>query len=125
MRHIKEEDLIAVIFDTAPQEYQIILTTEQCIKGASITLSNLEVVMEQYWHQTKSAREKSGTSGDDLEFSLATFDGTCFRCDEKGHMGRNCPNDPKNKNNKSNNHKKQFHGKCFSCGKQGHMSKDC
>jgi hypothetical protein len=60
MRHIEEEDLIAVILDAAPQEYQSLLTTEQHIKGASITLSNLEVVMGQYWSQTKSAQEKSG-----------------------------------------------------------------
>jgi hypothetical protein len=37
--HIEEEDLIAVVLDAAPQEYQSLLTTEQCIKGASITLS--------------------------------------------------------------------------------------
>jgi hypothetical protein len=42
-------------------------------------------------------------------------------------MGRNCPDDPKNMNNKSNNHKKQFNGKCYyNCGKEGHtMSEDC
>jgi hypothetical protein len=39
-RHIEEEDLIAVVLDTAPQEYQSLLTTEQHIKGASITLSD-------------------------------------------------------------------------------------
>jgi hypothetical protein len=60
-RHIEEEDLIALVLDAAPQEYQSLLTAEQRIKGAGITLSNLEVVMGQYWRQTKSAREKSGT----------------------------------------------------------------
>jgi hypothetical protein len=124
-RHIEEENLIAVVLDAAPQEYQSLLTTEQHTKGASITLSNLEVVMGQYWRQTKSAREKSGTSEDDSEFSLVTFDGKSFPCGKEEHMGKDCPDDLKNKNNTSNNRKKKLNGKCFNCGKEGHMSKDC
>jgi hypothetical protein len=90
-KHIDEEDLIAVILDAAPMEYQSILTTEQRMKGASVTLSDLEVVMSQYWRQTKSTRDKNGGENDDSEFSLAA----AF-------------------NRKSNNRHKRFEGKCFN-----------
>jgi hypothetical protein len=33
----------------------------------------------------------------------------CYKCDQEGHVARNCPNLPK----------------CFQCGKIGHVAKDC
>jgi hypothetical protein len=37
-KKIEEEDMIAVVLDAAPTEYQAILTAEQQIKGASVNL---------------------------------------------------------------------------------------
>ena len=69
--------MIAVVLDAAPIEYQALLTAEQRIKGATVTLSDLQVVMNQYWRQTKSAREKDKTN-DESELTLAVFEGICF-----------------------------------------------
>jgi hypothetical protein len=42
-------------------------------------------------------------------------DGTpqCYRCDQYGHIGKDCPTKPKKGNN------------CFACGKFGHKATDC
>jgi hypothetical protein len=96
------------------------LTLEQRIKGAGVNLSNLEVVMGQYWHQMRSAWEKSG-AGNEAEISLVAFSGTCHQCGQPGHMAQTfCP-----QKKDGNNRPKWFKGICYNCGKEGHMSKDC
>jgi len=37
----------------------------------------------------------------------------CYRCDQYGHIGKECPSKPKKGNN------------CFACGKFGHRATDC
>jgi hypothetical protein len=37
----------------------------------------------------------------------------CYRCDQYGHIGKECPTKPKKGNN------------CFACGKFGHRAMDC
>jgi hypothetical protein len=72
-KKIDEEDMIAVVLDSAPIEYQAILTAEQEIKGASVTLSDLKVVMNQYWQQTSASRERSASESkdnDNLELNV-------------------------------------------------------
>jgi hypothetical protein len=54
-KKIDEEDLIVVLLTAVPFEYQAILTCEQQrLKGTNLKLSDLEVVMNQYWRQTET-----------------------------------------------------------------------
>ena len=48
---LDEADLIAVVLDVAPDEYQSILTAEQSSKGNQLTLMDLEIIMCQHWRQ--------------------------------------------------------------------------
>jgi hypothetical protein len=58
-------------------------------------------------------------SGQPMEIGRKKFvwskDGTpqCYRCDQYGHIGKECVTKPKNGNN------------CFACGKFGHKAADC
>ena len=112
-RKIDEEDLIAVVLDSAPVEYQGLLTAEERLKGTTLALSDLETVMEQYWRQTTSARTKNGD--DDSEFSLTAFTGKCFNCGKTGHKKAECPEQERTK----------YHRKCTNCGRYGHEEQDC
>jgi len=120
-KQIDQEDLIAVVLDAAPIEYQALLTAEQRMKGATVTLSDLQVVMNQYWRQTKSAREKDKTN-DESELTLAVFEGICYNCHKKGHKSFNCPDKKKTTNGQR---RSRFNKKCSTCGKVGHLTEKC
>jgi hypothetical protein len=49
-------------------------------------------------------------------------DGTpqCYRCDQYGHIGKECPTKPKNGNGSQ-----RGNGNCYVCGKFGHKAADC
>jgi hypothetical protein len=61
-----------------------------------------------------------GGSGQPMEIGRKKLvwskDGTpqCYRCDQYGHIGKECPTKPKKGNNN-----------CFTCGKFGHKAMDC
>jgi hypothetical protein len=61
-----------------------------------------------------------GGSGQPMEIGRKKLvwskDGTpqCYRCDQYGHIGKECPTKPKKGNNN-----------CFACGKFGHKAADC
>jgi len=80
---IHDGDLIAVVLDAAPKEYQSILTAEQRFKGSNLMLSDLESAMNQHWRQIGHA--KSDNNNDDNELNLTAFGVTCFVCHKKGH----------------------------------------
>ena len=50
-KKIDETDLIMVVLDVAPDEYQAVLTSEQSKKGDDLTLQDLETIMNQHWRQ--------------------------------------------------------------------------
>jgi hypothetical protein len=45
---IDESELIAVVLDVAPVEYQSVLTAEQSLRKGEHTLLNLEIFMRQH-----------------------------------------------------------------------------
>jgi hypothetical protein len=128
-RKLDEEDLIAVVLDKAPREYQAVLTSEQRFKGDKLTLADLNSAMNQHWRQIKG----SGTSEDDgTEVTLSAFGGYCYKCKAKGHKASDCPvkGGDNNINNNGNGKgggkgKQKFKGKCNNCGKVGHREVDC
>jgi hypothetical protein len=47
---IEEEDLITVVLDAAPSDYQSVLTIEQRLHPTDLKLEHLETcIMNQYW----------------------------------------------------------------------------
>jgi hypothetical protein len=88
-RTLDEGDLIAVVLDAAPDEYQAVLTSEQRVRGDALTLADLEVVMNQHWRQIK--RNKDEKSDDEGEIALASFGGVCYNCNKTGHKANHCP----------------------------------
>ena len=120
-RTIDEGDLIAVVLDAAPEEYQAVLTAEQRARGDNLKLTDLEIVMNQHWRQMKR-NHKGERSDDEGEIVLAAFGGVCYNCNKKGHAANRCPE----KEAKSEGAKKaKFNGKCSNCGKVGHKAADC
>ena len=123
---IDEEDLIAVVLDAAPSDYQSVLTIEQRLHPTDLKLDHLETCMNQYWRQTASARESDENDKDKTEVALLAFNGKCFNCGKFGHKSPECkePRKQRQTGPRSGTQTK-FTGKCFNCGKSGHMGKDC
>jgi len=128
-KKIDEGDLIAVILDAAPAEYQAVLTAEQRLRGDELALSDLETAMNQHWRQTKSPKTNDD-EGSDFALSSMNFGGFCYNCKQKGHKANKCPkkNGGKSGGGKQNNNgggSGKFGGKCNNCGKVGHRGSDC
>jgi hypothetical protein len=143
-RHIEEEDLIAVVLDAAPQDYQSLLAAEQRIKGAAITLADLEAAMNQYWRQTMSSKGNKEGGNDDSEFTLVATKkkGRCWACGAEDHLSTDpiCPAYKGGNSNMQrmgnaqqpnkfvkyrNSQKPRSTVKCYNCGGIGHIGKNC
>ena len=76
-KQIEEDDLVAVVLDSAPEKYQAVLTAEQRAQGNNLKLEHLETVMNQYWRQITGGEQKNGTGKDkgDQELVLSAFSG--------------------------------------------------
>ena len=118
MKRIDEGDLIAMVLDAAPAEYQAILTAEQRVKGDAVTLQDLENAMTQHWRQISGGTNRN--KDNDNEITLAAFNGFCYNCKKHGHCASECK-----EHGRGNNRKGKFSGKCNSCGKVGHRASDC
>lgn len=84
---VAEEDLIAVILDSAPAEYQAVLTSEQRFKGSDLKKEDPEGAMHQHWRQLRKGA--SAAADDDNEIILSAI--VCFECNEEGHKANQCP----------------------------------
>jgi gag-polypeptide of LTR copia-type len=73
-KKIEEADLIAVVLDAAPAEYQSVLTAEQQRRGPDLSVADLEDAMNQRWRQTQIPRTGGKDKNDNNEVSLAAGD---------------------------------------------------
>ena len=121
---LPKEQLIAVVIKAAPKEYMSVITSEQHAKGSSLTLTNLRVVMNQYyWSMNQGKKSSNDEEGDELQMATVDKPGRgpkCYGCGQHGHIRRDCP---KKKNNKDSSNRS--HVKCSGCGKEGHKYKNC
>jgi hypothetical protein len=104
---IDEADLIAVVLDAAPVEYQSAFTAEQSVKKEELTLLDLEVaICQHYWQKTQ---KKSMKKFEDNELLLTVYSGVCFHCGKQGQRANKCPQRPESDGNdkyKTKNFKK-------------------
>jgi gag-polypeptide of LTR copia-type len=56
------EEMIAVVIEKAPQEYQTILTIKQRLKGAALTVDDLESAMTQHYRSVYGGRASNNNS---------------------------------------------------------------
>jgi hypothetical protein len=89
-KKITEQYCIGVVFATAAEKYHYVLTSEQCTKGADLTMDGLEDAMNQLWRQGGGSQKKH-TGNDGGEIVLSAFGGTCYNCQEKGNRANQCP----------------------------------
>ena len=120
-KQIDEDDLIAIILTSAPKDYQAILTSEQRHQGDTLSIEDLETVMNQHWRQIGGNKGGKQEDDDDNELNLSAFNGTCFNCGKKGHRSSDCRSQKKSKNGNG----KKLNGSCNNCGKQGHKADAC
>src|SRR5688572_29277634 len=62
---VSEEEMIATVLEKAPWEYSTVLTCEQRVKGAALTMIDLAEAMNQLWRTMNT-----GTEETDKEVSL-------------------------------------------------------
>ena len=120
---VNKADAIVIVMDTAPDEYQAILNTEQQAKGDEITLQDLAETMDQQWRSLYAKCKTkliTGNDGNDTEVALAAFAGKCHNCHQVGHRAADCPH--KKNTSKSNKNKCIC---CSRCGKMGHVEANC
>jgi hypothetical protein len=70
---VNEEDMIAVILDAAPAEYQAVLTSEQRVKRVALKQADLEEAMNQHWRQIKKKSGAAATDEDEAEITLSAI----------------------------------------------------
>jgi hypothetical protein len=86
---ITENDCSVVVFAITPDKCHTVLNSEQRVNGASLTIDDFKYAMNQLWRQGVGSQKKH-TSDDRGELVLASFGGTCYNCQGKGHISNQC-----------------------------------
>ena len=130
---MNQTPLIAAILDTAPDEYQSVISSMRESKSDKITVKDLEQVMGRHYRQMQrgGSGKKHGNSGGDSESEvvLSGFGGVCYVCNKSGHKANKCPEKAHSTGGTEKRNyegsKGKFQGKCNNCGKVGHREADC
>jgi hypothetical protein len=92
------------------------------VKGDTLTVVDLEEAMEtHYITMHGGTTEKKDEYGP--EMNLATWWGTCYNCQEKGHRAADCPKPQKPRERITPS--KYADKVCNNCGLKGHLEGWC
>jgi hypothetical protein len=119
---IPQDEVMAVVIQKAPEEYNGAINMEMRSKGDKLTMEDLPNTM---CNKYQIAASKTGMGTDDQELGLVAEEGRgikCYNCQKFGHKAFQCTEEKKTR---EVGKKKKFKGKCDSCGKQGHKAKTC
>ena len=120
---ISTEELLAVIIDSAHEDYQSVLTSEQRRLGTAITMGDLQSAMNQQWRATHGGAHNKNDGVE--EMNLSAFNGECYKCGKQGHRANDCKSKGKGRGKMNGKSGQKFKGECFHCGKKGHRETDC
>ena len=112
-RKISKIDKIAIVISQAPCIYRSIITTEQRAQKSNLKLTDLQDVMNQYYHVI--SRDMDFDSDND-EIILSIFNYNCHKFRKKGHMAKDY--------RVKDNNRKKFSSTCNRYGKYEHKFKD-
>lgn len=76
-RKIDNDDIIVVVLDAAPVEYQSLLTSEQQQQGDLLIIKDLETNIDQHHRKSKNGKKDND---EDNKLMLSDFSGTCLKC---------------------------------------------
>ncbi|TFY76941.1 hypothetical protein EWM64_g7071 [Hericium alpestre] len=94
---VQDIDIILVITDDLPEEYQSIVTALDGIPFSDLTLSSVMSCISGLESQLSRSQDRCSVSDQALVARQTRFTGssskdvTCYTCGEKGHMARVCP----------------------------------
>ena len=96
------------------------------VKGTSLMLEDLELVMNQHWHQI-SASDEANDKGTEVSLSVVNKI-ICFKCSGKGYKASTCPENNKGSakgGSEKGGTKQKEKRKCYRCNKIGHIMTNC
>ncbi|GBM30067.1 Copia protein [Araneus ventricosus] len=109
---VKDMDVVIYLLMSLPADYDVIKSTIENQPNETLTL---DFVMQRLLNAEELKGEKNpdniraSVSSDNVAFSADKRDIICYKCKNKGHVGKFC--------------KRNF--VCFGCGRPGHYKRDC
>ena len=121
---IPQDELMAVVIQKAPPQYNGAINMEMRIKGDKLAIQDLQETM---CNQYRIASSKGSSNSEDQEIGLIGAESKglqCYNCQQFGHRAFQCTNQKKERAGNGDK-KSKFKGKCGTCGKQGHKAETC
>lgn len=120
---LDEKQKIAAVVKAAGRLYaaEINSTTNRITTGGgTVTAEDLIEACNESWRISGNGKSKTTGEGEvpneaTLGSTPGQFNGSCYKCGEKGHKAFQC----------GQQQQQRFNGKCHECGRNGHKRDDC